>query len=105
MFTANREHTVRLLDAADAKETVTVTTKIVMREPDDKFKGFFFFGKKGEKPKAYKWCFVIDQILDGSIPVQIGEAADTGPDFPKNAPPARQRKIPRSRAKAKRNGK
>jgi transcriptional regulator with XRE-family HTH domain len=96
LFTNTAEQTRRLLDAADAKEPVTVSARIVVKEPNKDFKGFFFFQKRGEKPKTYKWCLVADQILDGDVPVSYGKSEDGNTS--KERAPKRRPKLPRSRS-------
>jgi hypothetical protein len=74
-FTASAEQTTRLLDAAEAKQIITMIVRIEIREPTatKDFRGFVFFQKKKEKPKLWNWCFVVEQVLDGEISVQFGE--------------------------------
>ena len=102
-FSSKPEHTTRLLDAADARELVTIVVRVEIREPEGKdVRGFIFFQKKGEKPKMWRWCFVVEQVLDGEIPVEYGEplpldkievAATTGirPKIPRSRTAARKR--------------
>ena len=97
-FSTAAEHTTRLLDANDGKENVTVVVRVEIKEADDDFKGFFFFQKRGEKPKAYKWCFVIEQVLDGEIPVYYGESGTTPEEIAIKPTLKRRAKIPRSRS-------
>ena len=54
---------VVLLDAADAKTPVSAVVRIAVQPIDKDFRGFFFFQKRGEKPKANKWCFTVEQLL------------------------------------------
>jgi transcriptional regulator with XRE-family HTH domain len=98
-FTANGEHTTRLLDAADARELVTIVVRVEIREPDGKeFKGFVFFQKKGEKPKMWRWCFVVEQVLEGEIPVHYGEPIPAVEKIQIAARPTVRPRLPRSRA-------
>ena len=99
-FTAAAEHTRRLLDANDRRENVTAVVRVAIKEPDDDFKGFFFFQKRGDKPKANKWCFVIEQVLDGEIPVHYGEMDRTIEEIEIKPTVRRRAKMPRSRAKS-----
>ena len=80
--------TNRLLDAADRKETVTLVVRVVVKEPKDDFKGFFFFQKKGEKPQPNKWTFVIDQILDDEVSVDYEPLEKIAAVSPKNKKPS-----------------
>ena len=65
-----------MIDAAESKRPLTAIVRIEIREPDKNsgFKGFIVFQKKGEKPKLYKWCFAIEQLMDGELPIELGEA-------------------------------
>jgi transcriptional regulator with XRE-family HTH domain len=92
IFSGTRAQTARLLDFAEARQAVTVIVRMALREPDKEFKGFFFFQKKGEKPKPHKWCFVVDEVTDGDLPVEI-EAAPAAA----GAQPKPRAKLPRAR--------
>ncbi|HXF35168.1 MAG TPA: helix-turn-helix transcriptional regulator [Candidatus Acidoferrales bacterium] len=79
-FTSCAEQTRQLFDAAETKRPVTLIVRIEIREPTETkdFRGFFFFQKKKEKPKAWNWCFVVDQVVDGEISVHYGEPSAAG---------------------------
>ena len=77
-FTTTAEQTGQLIDAAESKGYVTAIARIEIREADKNsgFKGFFVFQKRGETPKLYKWCFAIEQVIEGELPVERAEAND-----------------------------
>lgn len=74
-FSTTAEQTTQLIDAAESKQPLTAIVRIEIREPDKNtgFKGFIVFQKKGEKPKLYKWCFAIEQLIDGELPIESGQ--------------------------------
>lgn len=98
LFSATADQTARLLDAADAKEVATVVARIEIQKPkDEKFRGFAQFQKRGEKENFAKWCFVIEQVLDGDIPVTYGAPTGSSQDADKTKKASRT-KIPRPRS-------
>jgi transcriptional regulator with XRE-family HTH domain len=78
-FSTTAEETGRLIDVAESKQHVTAIVRIEIREPDrsKEFKGFFVFQKRGEVPKLYKWCFAVEQVIEGELPVELGESGAT----------------------------
>ena len=77
-FSTTAEQTSLLIDAAETKSPVTMIVRIDIREADKAsgFKGFFVFQKRGETPKLYKWCFAIEQVIEGELPVDKAQATD-----------------------------
>jgi transcriptional regulator with XRE-family HTH domain len=90
-FSTTAEQTARLIDAAEAKQHVTALVRIEIREPDrsKEFKGFFVFQKRGETSKLYKWCFAVEDVVVGELPVELGDGGGATDD--KAAKPRRSR--------------
>jgi transcriptional regulator with XRE-family HTH domain len=89
IFTTTADQTAQMLDFAERKKTATVIARIFIKEPENEFKGFFFFGKKGEKPKAYKWAFVVDEVLTGEVTVTYGESENIATNSPEKPKPSK----------------
>jgi hypothetical protein len=60
VFTRALEHTERLLAAGEAKARVTVIARVVVKEGDGDWKGFFIFEKR---PKPHPFAFVVEAIV------------------------------------------
>ena len=57
MFTRRLDHTRELLQAGEAQARALVIVRVVVREADDDWKGFFIFEKR---PKPHPFAFVVD---------------------------------------------
>ena len=60
VFTRDAAHSAALIAAGEAHARVTVVARVVVREPDGDWKGFFIFEKR---PKPHPFAFVVEEIL------------------------------------------
>ena len=69
VFTRDLAHTRQLIDLAEDKSRATVLARVVVKEPNDDWKGFFIFEKR---PKPHPFAFVVDDVISAEKPTKRG---------------------------------